>query len=96
MSRNRIFLLFITAFILLIGSSSLAQYPYEKGKNRWLRKKPLIKSILIHGNDPDIFSDRKIKSILFSRKSQEFPQESLNIFRAIRKDRRRRVNNINS
>ncbi|MCP4633395.1 MAG: BamA/TamA family outer membrane protein, partial [candidate division Zixibacteria bacterium] len=47
--------------------------------------------ILIQGNNPDMFSERKIKSSLFSRRSQKFPQESLNIFRAIQKDRRRRV-----
>lgn len=91
MSRIRLYLLIITALVLLPFSFSFAQYSQDKDINRWLRKKPLIKAILIQGNDPDIFSDKKIKSTLFSRKSQKFPQESLNIFRAIQKDRRRRV-----
>ncbi len=48
---------------------------------RWLSKKPVIDKIIIEGNS--VFPDAKIKSSLFSRES--------NIFRAINKDRRRRV-----
>ncbi|MCP4705498.1 MAG: hypothetical protein GY865_12925, partial [candidate division Zixibacteria bacterium] len=90
MSRVRLLIFFIIAIGFFPLSSSFAQYSKDKTINRWLRKKPLIKEILIQGNNPDMFSERKIKSSLFSRRSQKFPQESLNIFRAIQKDRRRR------
>jgi outer membrane protein insertion porin family len=55
------------------GDSTLIQ--------RWLRKKPIIESIIVEGNN--YFSDGKIKRAMFSRES--------NIFRAIKAERRRRV-----
>jgi outer membrane protein insertion porin family len=63
-------------------SSAWGQYTREdKGFRRWLTKKPVIDSIVVEGNN--YFSDSKIKNNLFSRTD--------NIFRAIKGDRRRRV-----
>lgn len=49
--------------------------------SRWLKKKPIIDSIVVTGNT--FFKDSKIKGVLFSRRG--------NIFRTIKSDRRRRV-----
>jgi len=87
MIRTRPYLLFIPALVLLLISSSLAQYSPDKNINRWLRKeKPLIDSIHIDypDNPPDtVYKPSKIKSVLFSRVTD--------LFRAIKGDRRRRV-----
>jgi outer membrane protein insertion porin family len=48
---------------------------------RWLKKKPIIRNIEVDGNQ--FFSDSKIKKVMFSRET--------NIFRAIKSDRRRRI-----
>ncbi len=87
MCRIRLYFLFITVLVLLPFSFSFAQYSQDKDINRWLRKeKPVIDSI--HIDYPDIPSDTvfkpsKVKSVLFSRVTD--------LFRAIKKDRRRRV-----
>ncbi|MCX6827225.1 MAG: BamA/TamA family outer membrane protein [candidate division Zixibacteria bacterium] len=74
---------FLSLFLgILFGYSAVhGQYSQDITLNRWLRKKPLISSIQIEGNR--FFSDGKIKGVMFSRKD--------NIFRAIKSDRRRKV-----
>lgn len=67
--------------IMLLPVLSSAQYPEDQDMRRWLRKKPIIDSIVIEGNS--FFSDTAIRKKLFSRKSD--------IIRAIKSDRRRRV-----
>jgi len=71
-----------TFFLVIVYClSASAQYTQEQIISKWLADKPVIDSIVIEGNVH--FKDSKIRSILFSRKSD--------IFRAIKADRRRRV-----
>jgi len=65
----------------LLVPPAFSQRSADQDLRRWLSKKPVIDSIVIEGNE--YFSDSKIKGALFSRES--------NIFRAIKADRRRRV-----
>lgn len=71
----------LTLVLILLYSLCNAQYSDEQVLKRWLRKKPVIDSIVVTGNSH--FSETKIKSSLFSRKTS--------VLRAIKSDRRRRV-----
>lgn len=68
-------------FNITLAVSVGAQVSKDQDQRRWLSKKPVIKDIRIEGNT--VFSDSDIKDGLFSKKS--------NIIRAIKRDRRRRV-----
>lgn len=87
MKLSRSFIFVVAGLVLLMVSTSLAQYSQDKDINRWLRKeKPVIDSIHIDYSDnpsDTMFAPKKIKSVLFSRVN--------NLLRAIKKDRRRRV-----
>lgn len=74
----------IFPFILLnlvLSAVAIGQVSNDALLLRWLRKKPLIKSIAIEGNK--FYSDSRIKGVMFSRED--------NIIRAIKADRNRRV-----
>ncbi len=72
---------FLIFLVFIIGGSASAQFSDNSHLNRWLLKKPVIDSIEIHGNS--FFESSKIKSVMFSRRG--------NILRAIKSDRRGRV-----
>jgi outer membrane protein insertion porin family len=78
---KRALCILIAAAVTAICSVGHAQYTEEQNIRRWLRKKPIIDSIQVEGNS--FFTDAGIKSSLFSKKSS--------IIRAIKADRRRRV-----
>jgi len=71
----------LAIFNIALTVSVGAQVGQNPDQRRWLSKKPVINDIRIEGNT--VFSDSDIKNGLFSRKS--------NIIRAIKRDRRRRV-----
>ncbi len=87
MQSFRLLFIFTAASIILSGSIVLAQFSPDKDINLWLRKEePVIDSI--HIDYPDnpsdtAFKPSEVKSVLFSKVSD--------LFRAIKKDRRRRV-----
>lgn len=81
MKRLLLLLLFCPTIIVGLSSTGRTQVTDEFIQRRWLSKKPVIDSIVIEGNT--YLSDGKIKSNLFSRKT--------NILLAIKSDRRRRV-----
>ncbi len=87
MKSFRLLLIFIIISIILSGSVVLAQLSPDKDINRWLRKEePVIDSIHIdYADNPSdtAFKPSKVKSVLFSKVSD--------LFLAIKKDRRRRV-----
>jgi len=66
---------------LVLSAVALGQISDETFLLRWLRKKPVIKSIAIEGNK--FYSDSRIKRVMFSRED--------NIIRTIKADRNRRV-----
>ncbi len=68
-------------FLTMLAADVTGQVSRGLDQRRWLSKKPVIDKIIIEGNT--VFPDSKIKNGLYSRES--------NIFRAINKDRRRRV-----
>ena len=79
------FRVYILLFLLAVSSVSVIAKPSgEQDIRKWLSKKPIIDKIIIEGNT--FFTDSKIKNTLYSRTS--------NIFRAINKDRRRRVQEL--
>jgi len=83
----RLLLILTVASIILSGSIVMAQFSPDKDINRWIRKeKPVIDSIHIDYPDNPIdtaFKPTKVKSVLFSKVTD--------LFRAIKRDRRRRV-----
>ncbi|SYZ73365.1 putative Surface antigen (D15) [Candidatus Zixiibacteriota bacterium] len=66
---------------LILSSSASAQFSANSHLNRWLLKKPVIDSIIIKGNK--YFDESKVRGVMFSRRG--------NIFRAIKSERRGRV-----
>ncbi|PKK83793.1 MAG: hypothetical protein CVT49_06550 [candidate division Zixibacteria bacterium HGW-Zixibacteria-1] len=74
--------------LVLFCSAARAQYTDEQMLNRWLSKKPVIDSITIKMDGDSPFTHKKIRSVLYSYKS-DIPL--LNLLSAIRGDRRRRV-----
>ena len=73
--------IFVLILLNLMAGTVLGQSSRKLDQRRWLSKKPVIDRIVIEGNS--LFSDGEIKKVLYSRES--------NVFRAINKDRRRRI-----
>ena len=56
----------IIILVLSVLLSLQSVFAVDKAQMRWLRKKPLIDSIVINGNDA--FSDSEIGSRMYSRR----------------------------
>nr|MBN2277921.1 BamA/TamA family outer membrane protein [candidate division Zixibacteria bacterium] len=78
---NRPFGILVLVILVIWFVPGRAQTLEDMNQFRWQRKKPVIDSIKIEGNH--YFSDGKIKSVLFSKRT--------NIIRAIKADRARRI-----
>ncbi len=79
----RLLMFFIFAQLVLMTGPVYSQDKTERDLIRWLNSKPSIKKIIVEGNDKEIFSDKKIRSQMFSREN--------NLLRAIRGDRSRKL-----
>ena len=82
--------IFILILLIFTVSASAAADEYDREMRRWLIKKPIIKSIDFEINTFDEnskpffgYDHNRIRKAIFSRES--------NIFRAIRSERRRRI-----
>lgn len=81
--------IYIFLILILCGLSAEAQYTQEEMLSRWLGKKPIIDSIVVEIEGDTNFADpNKIRKSLYSRK---YDVPLFNIFQAIKRDRRRRV-----
>jgi len=74
--------LFVVLGVLIVTGTSVAQVD-DPMYQRWIRKKPLIDSIIIEVNENSFYSKGKIRASLFSRTSD--------LWRSIKSDRRIRV-----